>query len=196
MKKMRLLMASLCTVLLLTGFGASASADGCEVYLSDLVPLYETNVHGCLTLNSVYWMPNIIIDGITYDKGIALIPPSIFDPPGLYQNCRYANEPSAPGTVARAAWKLNGQYESFSARIGLAQETYGEPNSGYNGAIYRVYLDDRLIYESGVVLFETPPIDISLNIEGGNTLILEVDSNQGYNWGDNTVWVNPRLRIK
>ena len=66
---------------------------------------------------------------------------------------------------------------------------------GNDGVIFRVYLDGQLIHDSGPVLYSTPPIDIALDISGGTTLVLEVDSIRK-NWADHSIWANARLKPK
>jgi hypothetical protein len=166
-----------------------ALAEEEDVFLSDLVPLYENNVHECLQFNTVYWQPDIVIDGVIYEKGLGMHAPA----PGARPNpnCTYFQDVghiSARGTVA---WTLDGAYETFLSRIALAEQNGAEFSS--DGVIFRVYLDGKLIYDSRVVLFSTPPIDIALDISGGATLVLEVDARSSH-FADHSVWANARLR--
>jgi hypothetical protein len=198
MKKAAVLLFS---VMLLSAWSAPASAGGCEVFLSDLIPLYENNVHSCLQFDTVYWQPDIVIDGVVYPKGIGMHPPDPTEIPS--SNCRYFVDRSFVPGSGTAAWKLNGAYQTFLATIALAEQNGSEPcYYNYdaeetwcdgNGVVFRVYLDGQLIYSSSPIYFETPPLDISLNVSGGNVLVLEVDSD-GSNWKDHSVWANARLQ--
>src|SRR6266498_3325304 len=92
------------SILLLFAWTVTANAGGSEVFLSDLTPRYENNIHGCLQFDKVYWQPDIVIDGIVYSNGIGMHAPDYYEIPN--PNCQYyAERPFVPGR-GTAAWQL------------------------------------------------------------------------------------------
>ena len=159
-----------------------------EDFLSDLPVLYESNIHGCLQLDRVYWQDHIVIDGVLYPKGLGMHAPN----PSAVPNpdcANFQNVPITPGR-GRAEWKLDGMYATFRARIGLAEQ--GGDEFGGDGVVFRAYLDGEPVFQSGTVLFSTPPIDVELDVIGGTELTLEVDA-LSTNGADHSVWANARL---
>lgn len=162
-----------------------------ETYLSDLCPAWENNVHHCVTFDRVYWQPDIVVDGVRYAKGISMHPPALEQAPQT--SCRFHDgaQPYFPGR-GRAAWDLAGRFDRFLATIALSElggrDFYGA------FAVFRIYVDGLLRYESPVVGADTPPIGVVVEVAGAQTLVLETDALNNSNWGDHAVWLNARLR--
>ena len=167
------------------------SASACEeVFLSDICPVAEYNVHHCVTFDTVYWQPDMVMDGVVYRKGIGTHAP---DPAGTPDaSCRFYSAQSLDQRLGRAAWDLHG-YDRFSATIGLAEAAGQEPTTYSDGVVFRIYVDGVAHFDSGVVLFSTSPIVVSFDVSAGSLLELEVDAIGG-NWADHAVWANARLR--
>jgi hypothetical protein len=113
----------------------------------------------------VYWQPEIIIDGVIYAQGLGMHAPDPFSTPN--SNCTYFTDVGFTPGRGRAAWRLNGAYSTFQARIGLAEQDGREFPEFSDGVVFRVYLDSQPIYQSAPVFFSTPPLDIVLDIAGG-----------------------------
>jgi hypothetical protein len=161
-----------------------------DVYLSDICPAYEFNNHFCLRFDSVYWQPNMVIDGVTYAHGLGMHPPE--PPETIDASCRFFQTQTLQLDRAFAAWSLAG-YDRFAATIGMAEENGQETTSGANGVRFRAYVDGTLRFESDMVDYTTPPTEVMVDTTGGSTLLLEVDS-LGDNHADAAVWANARVR--
>jgi choice-of-anchor A domain-containing protein len=161
-----------------------------ETYLSDLCPAWEHNVNGCVTFDTVYWQPDIVVDGVRYEKGISMHAPN----PGAspLSTCRFHDQgqPYHSGR-GRTAWDLGGRFDRFSATIALAEAWGNDPHRG--SVVFRVYVDDVLRYESPVVTAPTLPLNLAIDTTNAQTLVLETDSQGGY-LDDDAVWLNARLR--
>jgi hypothetical protein len=94
------------------------------------------------------------------------------------------------GTHSRTevTYALDGGFETFAATLGL-DDAVG--NSG--SVIYRVYGDDRMLYESPVVRGGDAPIDLKLPLKGVLLLRLEVDYADGGDAADQANWADARL---
>jgi choice-of-anchor A domain-containing protein len=167
------------------------TAGACEeTYLSDLCPAWENNVHRCVTFDTVYWQPDIVVDGVRYDKGIGMHTPSIGA--GPQTSCRFY-DPAQPYSSGRGrtAWNLAGRFDRFVATIALSENWSNEPSNG--SVKFRVYVDNVLRYESPVVIAQTVPLDVAIDTAGAQTLVLETDAVGNY-LADHAVWLNARLR--
>lgn len=77
----------------------------------------------------------------------------------------------------RITYALDGHYSRFSAWLGIDEE------SGDGGSvIFRIFKDDTLIYESGLMKGSTPGTFVALDLAGAKTLGIEVnDGSDGGN---------------
>jgi hypothetical protein len=90
---------------------------------------------------------------------------------------------------ARVVYQLDGQYRRFHAIVGIDDET-----AGSGDVIFRVELDDKVVWDSGFVsgthsARSTGPIDVS----GVRTLGLVVDFGTGGDVQDHADWCDPVL---
>ncbi len=155
-----------------------------EVSLSDLLPAYEYNVHGCLTLNSVYWQPDMRIDGVLIEKGLGMHPPAAVETPD--ERCTYFRDIGVEPGHGRAGWNLRGRFQRLRGWVGLA-----EPDTA-GVVVFRVFADGQLLWESGEFNARTRPKELELDLWGVDMLELDVDS-LGDHYSDSAVWIDPRL---
>ncbi|MGV3724674.1 MAG: NPCBM/NEW2 domain-containing protein [Actinomycetota bacterium] len=94
------------------------------------------------------------------------------------------------GTHSRTelTYGLDGGVESFAAAHGLDDAV-----GGSGSVVYRVYGDNRLLYESPVVRGGDVPIEIKLPVKGVLLLRLEVDFADGGDAADQANWAEARL---
>lgn len=76
-------------------------------------------------------------------------------------------------------------YKYFQSYIGNDREA----NNNSDGMIFRVYLDNKLAYESDKIMYTTPAEFINLDIEGVSKVKLEVDK-VGNNGNDHSDWAD------
>ncbi|MCM3042093.1 M60 family metallopeptidase [Paenibacillus motobuensis] len=94
------------------------------------------------------------------------------------------------GTHANSeiVYKLNGQYTSFAALVGVDSEV------GSVGTVeFQVVVDNQVVFSSGVMNKNTEAKEVNVNLSGKNELKLIVtDGGDGIN-SDHADWVNARL---
>ncbi|MBG9735369.1 NPCBM/NEW2 domain-containing protein [Paenibacillus alvei] len=94
------------------------------------------------------------------------------------------------GTHANSeiVYKLNGQYTSFAALVGVDNEV------GTVGSVeFKVVVDNQVVFSSGVMRNNIEPKEVNVNLSGKNELKLVVtDGGDGIN-SDHADWVNARL---
>ncbi|WP_268625150.1 NPCBM/NEW2 domain-containing protein [Paenibacillus alvei] len=94
------------------------------------------------------------------------------------------------GTHANSeiVYKLNGQYTSFTALVGVDSEV------GTVGTVeFKVVVDNQVVFTSGVMNKNTAAKEVNVNLSGKNELKLIVtDGGDGIN-SDHADWVNARL---
>jgi len=102
----------------------------------------------------------------------------------LFSNGFYAHAPS------RIVYNLIGEYKIFETYIAIADKAICG-----DGAIFKVLLDGNIVYESPTIQPSMQPQSVSIDISGGNELVLITDvgfNDNGYcDW---TIWGNPILR--
>ncbi|MBF0429706.1 MAG: NPCBM/NEW2 domain-containing protein [Fibrobacteria bacterium] len=88
-----------------------------------------------------------------------------------------------------AKWILGGVYSDFKADIGLDDETAGT-------VIFEVYVDGTLKFKSDLKSAGDPAESISIDVSGGNELVLKVtDGGDGMS-RDHADWADARLVVK
>jgi hypothetical protein len=94
------------------------------------------------------------------------------------------------GTHSRTelTYALDGGFESFSATLGVDDAV-----GGSGSVVYRVYGDNRVIFESPVIRGGDVPVEIKLPIKGVLLLRLEVDFADGGDAADQANWADARL---
>ena len=79
-------------------------------------------------------------------------------------------------------------FDRFRAVIGVDFVSTGSSMDADSNAIFRVYADEELLYESPEVTIRTPGIEVEVDLpEGAETLRLVTDAN-GHNGNDHTEW--------
>ncbi len=142
-------------------------------YLSDLQPDFVEVGHGSFERDAFRGNHKIILNGIVYDKGLSTHAP------------------------ARLIFRLNEKYSGFDSYIGLWDS--GNRNRGVSGdfagqkgsVCYRVFLDGRKAYDSGVLRWSDMK-HISISVKGARQMELIVDKVDNNHW-DWSVWGDAKL---
>ncbi len=144
---------------------------GPEVFLSDLSEAASGNVHGGLGKDRPYWQQELSIGGRSFSKGLV-------------------THPGASGERAWVEYALGGQYRRFLATLGAAAD---HGNYGQASMNYYIVVDGRVVEQGR---FPSPPNtrEISVSVQGAQTLRLEVDNGGDGNHSDHAAWGNARLR--
>jgi hypothetical protein len=91
-------------------------------------------------------------------------------------------------STARLTYPLERPYRRFEAEICL------DDSAGRGGsAVFRVFVDRQERYASPVVRGDSPPIAISVDVTGGQSLSLVVDFAERGDERDDADWLNARL---
>jgi len=139
-------------------------------FLSDQHELSAGNIHGGLGRDRPYWQNALIIDGVTYQKGLVT----------------HASEIGA----AFVEYSLAGSHERFTAHIGLAEQNGACSPTG--SVRFAVMVDGQTRFTSPVIRCGNSQ-DISLSVADGHVLRLEADNaNDGIN-SDHAAWGSARL---
>jgi hypothetical protein len=85
-------------------------------------------------------------------------------------------------------YTLDGGYASFAATLGV-DDAVGSAGS----VIYRVYGDEKLLYESPVVRGGDAPLEMKVDVKRVLLLRLEVDYADGGDVADHADWAEARL---
>ncbi|HVT89459.1 MAG TPA: NPCBM/NEW2 domain-containing protein [Tepidisphaeraceae bacterium] len=85
-------------------------------------------------------------------------------------------------------YALGGKYTNFSSDIGIDNET-----NGNGSVVFRVYLDGKLAYDSGIVRGKDAIKQISLNVTNVQELRLVVDNSGDGNAYDHADWAGARV---
>jgi hypothetical protein len=130
------------------------------------------NVYGGLALDKVFWQPEIWIDDTYYAKGLGMHPPS--------------------AGIAFVGYRVPKGYTTFAALAGLAWQD-GNPGCETVGdARFRVYINNELTFDSGVVHFG-PPVVIEIAVNEGDVIRLEVDYGEDDYECDHATWAEARF---
>lgn len=89
---------------------------------------------------------------------------------------------------ADVTYNLEGKYGNFSATLGIDDAVGGE-----GSVIYRVFGDEKLLYESPVVRGGDAPVELKLDVKRVLLLRLEVDYADGGDIADHADWADARL---
>lgn len=144
-----------------------------SLFLSDMPPYINPKyVYGGLAINKVFWQPEIWIDGKYYAKGLGMHPPS--------------------EGIAFVGYRVPKGYTTFASLVGLAWQD-GNPGCETVGdARFRVYINNELEFDSGVVRFG-PPLAISIAIEEDDVIRLEVNRGEDDYDCDHATWAEARF---
>ncbi len=149
----------------------STAETGTGIYLSDLAWTSAANGYGPVERdrsngeNGGNDGRTIILNGVTYAKGLG------------------AHAPSA------IVYKLGGRYTRFLSEVGIDDE---RSDNVSGSVIFRVYTDDILVYDSGVMSTTSATKSINVDVTNKRTLKLVIDSN-GNNGGDHGDWAGARV---
>ncbi|MBX3395060.1 MAG: NPCBM/NEW2 domain-containing protein [Phycisphaerae bacterium] len=88
----------------------------------------------------------------------------------------------------RMMFELDGQFERFSAVVGIDDST-GDAGS----VVFRVFADDKLLFESSVQRGGAAPALISVDVSDAKTLILLCEEADNLDLADHAVWANAML---
>ncbi len=146
-------------------------AGGPDVFLSDMSESRSGNIHGGLGKDRPYWIPELFIGNRRFAKGLV----------------------TCPGpTSARAfvEYPLGGRFSRFLATLGSAGD---QGNFGRGTMNYAILLDGKVIEQGR---FPNPPatLEISISVQGGQTLRLEVDNGGDGHVADHAAWGDARLK--
>jgi hypothetical protein len=86
------------------------------------------------------------------------------------------------------AFDLLGKYSTFDAEVGVQKQ-----DATQGSVIFRVELDGKVIFDSGVMYQTTPPKPVHLNVEGGQELALIADPAGDGITNDCADWCDARL---
>jgi hypothetical protein len=85
---------------------------------------------------------------------------------------------------------LGGNYDRFVSDIGIDDEI------GASGSVvFEVWADGVKIYDSGIVLFDTPIQTVDVSVAGANELRLVVTDGGDNNYFDHADWADARLLV-
>ena len=139
-------------------------------YLSDLTWVSASNQFGPVRLdrsNGGQFNPDgrtITLDGTSYIKGL-----------GAHAN-------------STITYTLAGQYARFLADVGVDGE-----ETAHGAADFQVFADGRMLYDSGVLTFQSSAQHIALDVSGVNALSLVVNSGGDSIDYDHADWADARL---
>ncbi len=143
--------------------------NGKLVYLSDLKPVEARHVpylDGSFpfrTDRSVSGRP-IRLGGREYRRGL-----------GTHSRCELT-------------YALDGAFQTFAATLGIDDSVGGQ-----GSVIFRIFGDDRLLFESRIVRGGEPPVEVQVPVRGVLLLRLEVDFADQGDAGDHADWADARL---
>jgi NPCBM/NEW2 domain len=85
-------------------------------------------------------------------------------------------------------YTLDGKFKTFASTLGVDSEV-----GSHGSVVFRVYGDDKVLFESPVVHGGDDPIEISLDVSGVIALRLEVDYADNGDVADHADWADARL---
>lgn len=135
-----------------------------EIYLSDLEPVVLTSDWGFPQMDRAVSGGQLKIGEKTYEKGI-----------GTHAN-------------SEIIYELNGLFNRFEAEAGLDAGSHGQ------GSVeFKVYVDGKLLWSSGIIKGKAPARKVRLSVAGAKTLRLVVeDAGDGIDH-DHADWAEARL---
>lgn len=139
-------------------------------FLSDLDPIEPPdNVHGGLSLDSVYWHPKVIIvAGRSWPKGLGMHAPE--------------------SGMATVRYSIPADASVFRATVGLAKA----PSANCRGnANVRVALDGSEEFFANIR--RLTPVPVAVVLQGEEVLTLRVDNGGDTNWCDGIAWAGARF---
>ncbi|NQT46898.1 MAG: NPCBM/NEW2 domain-containing protein [Candidatus Omnitrophica bacterium] len=142
-------------------------------YLSDLKPISAKQDDGTLGFDKTYQRHIISLDGVAYEKGL--------------------------GTQSNSEVIYNAEdFTEFKALIGLDDEL-DNIRPSFSSVVFKVYLDNVLVFESDIFYQDTPPQEINIPLKDAKKIKLVVtDAGHGSPdgnllWGDHADWADVRF---
>jgi len=137
-------------------------------YLSDLQSVYAYVGWGAMTKDKSIGGNPITLGGVAYSKGL-----------GVH-------------AFSGVEYDLGGVASRFRAVIGVDNEDIGQ---GPGSVDFQVYADGLQIYDSGVMLTNTPAQSVDLDVTGVSRLVLGVDDADDNNNYDHADWANAMVIV-
>ncbi len=109
----------------------------------------------------------LAIGGESYEKGIGTFP------------------------LSEITYSLDGKYSLFEADLGVDEAV----PSGRGSVIFKVFLDDVLVYDSGILHSGSAPVPMRLSVEGISRMRLVVEDSGDGSSLDYADWGNARLTL-
>lgn len=85
-------------------------------------------------------------------------------------------------------YSLEGGYQSFATMVGVDDAV-----AGAGSVVFRVYGDDKVLFESPVLRGGDAPVEVKVNVKGVLLLRLEVDYGDNGDAADHADWADARL---
>ncbi len=160
----------------LSFIATSSSTNSSQIYLSDINEVTGTNGFGPYEKdksngeNAAGDGSTITLNGVAYSKGL-----------GTH-------------AVSEIVYNLTpNEFNTFSAKIGIDDEIPFLPNAPCGKAVFKVYKDNTLAYQSPVMTPASPTIPIDIDISGGSQLKIVADISGGNNYCAHADWADAKL---
>jgi hypothetical protein len=139
-------------------------------FLSDILESSSSNGIGNFKKDLSHSGATITLNGKTYSKGL-----------GVHTN-------------SEIIYNLNGLYGRFVSDIGIDDAITPADCGGQGGtAIFQVYRDDVLAYQSPILNRNSPILNLNINVSGVTQLRIKVTDAGDNNWCDHGDWAGARL---
>jgi serine/threonine protein kinase len=101
---------------------------------------------------------------------------------------RYYDHSIFAHAVSSLKYELGGRYEKLETQVYY----FGPCNPEVDGAIFRIFADDQLVYESPALSYGDKPLPVEVSLAGVDQILLTTDplSNSSCDW---TIWLEPIL---
>ena len=143
--------------------------NGRIVYVSDLTP--AEYVHEPFLSLSWPWRADRAVDGAPLRLRGRLFRKGL----GTHSRCRLV-------------FALDGRYRQFRSLVGVDDTARGR-----GSVVFRVRVDDRVVFDSGVLTGSDPPKDVTVPLANADRLVLEVDYGPDGDVLDRADWADARL---
>ena len=81
-----------------------------------------------------------------------------------------------------------GQFDVFESVIGIDDRSRSQAH-----AVFRVLVDEKLVYEAEAVTLADPPMELRIPLAGVKKLTLQTDFGKNFDLGDHCVFAGARL---
>ncbi|PZE21067.1 NPCBM/NEW2 domain-containing protein [Paenibacillus xerothermodurans] len=145
------------------------AAPAADAFVSDL-PFFGSSVNGWRSIQkdkSVGGKP-ITLNGVTYDKGL-----------GVHSH-------------SEVSYYLGGNVSAFTADVGVDDEERDDMGS----VNFQIWADGKIVYDSGLMVGESPAQHVNIATDGVNVLRLVVTNGGNGMTDDHADWANARFTVK